>query len=210
MTEDCRDEKFLAEWITRPLVDHAGASGRTGFTEVVHNTLTTLNVMDNLMRGTLAEAIVATAIGGELTTEWDAWDINLPLPDDRTVKIEVKCSGDFQSWPQKASSVIKWDIAKRRWTTKPDTGEIVELDKAQRMPDLWVFARHLCTEPHHLDHWRFWVLTTRQLDTTLGDQKSITLSSLLHSFPDLPQDGCRESEIRTVVLKACVRPEQGD
>ena len=203
VADECRSEKFLTEWVTTPLVSHAGACGHTGFTDVVLETLTNLNVMDNLMRGTLAEAMVATAIGGNLTSEWDAWDINLPLNKQRTVKIEVKCSGDFQSWPQKATSVIKWDIGKRQWTTKPDTGEIVQLDKPRRIADLWVFARHLCTEPHHLDHWRFWVLTTHQLNTTLKNQKSITMGSLFRTFPGLPKDGCRNGDLRGAVLEAC-------
>lgn len=62
------------------------------------------DLRDNIIRGILAEFLVARAVGDERGQRigWDNFDVLAP---DGT-RIEVKCSAFLQSWAQKRSSQL--------------------------------------------------------------------------------------------------------
>ncbi|HQP37659.1 MAG TPA: hypothetical protein PLI95_20885, partial [Polyangiaceae bacterium] len=66
------------------------------------------DLCSNLMRGVLAEYMVAKAVGcgAGVRCEWDAWD--LVTPDG--IKVEVKTSEYLQTWKQKKLSAISFGI----------------------------------------------------------------------------------------------------
>ncbi len=64
----------------------------------------TINLMDNITRGLLGEVLVAHALGGDMTTPWDPWDVVLP----NGLKIEVKTAGLIQAWPQPRLTAARW------------------------------------------------------------------------------------------------------
>ena len=70
--------------------------------------LGSLNLLDNSTRGRLAEVIVAELLGAELTGEaYGSWDLRLG-----ETRIEVKASGEIQSWPQRRPSRAVYSIAR--------------------------------------------------------------------------------------------------
>jgi hypothetical protein len=92
------------------------------------------DLLNNSLRGVLAEFIVKTAldINNNYRLEWDAFD----LITDGDIKIEVKSSAYLQSWKQKGLSKISFDIApKRGWTA--ETNEYSA--SATRGADYYVF-----------------------------------------------------------------------
>jgi hypothetical protein len=140
------------------------------------------NILDNTLRGILAEYIVSIDIGCEqpVRDEWDAYD--LITPDG--IKVEVKSSSYLQSWEHKKLSTISFGIQPTRiWEASNTYSE-----EAKRQSDVYVFCvlAHKDKEtvdPLNLAQWDFYVLATRVLDEKLGEQKSISLSSLLKLKP---------------------------
>lgn len=93
------------------------------------------DLLNNRMRGVLAEFIVSRALGfsGGHRTEWDAFDLETPAG----LKVELKSSAYLQSWPQEKYSSISFSIAPTRgWNSK--TNETSEL--RQRQSDVYVFC----------------------------------------------------------------------
>ena len=132
-----------------------------------------INLMDNIQRGLFAEMLVALAGEGELTDPWEAWDLTL----QNGTRVEVKTTGPIQSWPRTAPSQLNWDIAPHSAWIAGNQGFIRDEQKKRRS-DLYVFAVHDGIKPAHMSEWSFRVVKTRSIDETLGDQKSITLTSL--------------------------------
>jgi hypothetical protein len=110
----------------------------------------------NIVRGVLAEFLVAKAVGAEqpVRTAWDNYDVLTP---DGT-RIEVKSSAYLQSWAQRKLSDIRftgltglsWDD-KRGWGTEREV-----------RADVFVFAIHTCRVPSEyapldVDQWAFYV-----------------------------------------------------
>ena len=59
-----------------------------------------INLMDNNNRGLVAEVVVAHLIGAQIVGGgYGDWDL-----DFRGLRIEVKSSGEIQSWPQSTPS----------------------------------------------------------------------------------------------------------
>lgn len=63
------------------------------------------NLLNNTLRGTIAEFIVAKAVNATNTirVEWDAYDLITP----EGLKIEVKSAAYLQSWQQERDSSIR-------------------------------------------------------------------------------------------------------
>ena len=132
--------------------------------------------MDNTARGTLAEFLVAAALGLLDTPrlEWDSYDLQT-----RTgVTIEVKSAAYIQSWKQDSESAIEFRINRRK-KFDPDTGKEV-VGPERRWADLYVFCVLEGAEPLNVDRWRFYVLRTAVLDKICPEQKTIRLRPLLN------------------------------
>lgn len=136
-----------------------------------------INLMDNIHRGLFAEVIVAQAAGGVLTDPWEAWDVDLP----GGTKVEVKTSGTIQSWPQSEPSKLQWDVEPHSGWLPAPSGFVPD-PVHRRRSDVYVFAIHDGIQPQNLGEWSFRVVETRDVDEMLGDQKSITVSSLDRTF----------------------------
>lgn len=141
------------------------------------------DLVDNTMRGVLAEYIVAADLGVTQRPRvgWDAYDLETPAG----VKVEVKSAAYVQSWYQKKHSNICFTI---RPTRRYDGGTN-EMDvDAKRQADVYVFC--LLNEkdkskidPLDLDQWVFYVLPAADLNRAFPTQKSIGLAGLQRLNP---------------------------
>ncbi|MXZ86920.1 MAG: hypothetical protein F4129_14610 [Acidimicrobiia bacterium] len=140
------------------------------------------DLVDNRNRGIFAEWLVGQALGAisddDVRHEWDAYDLLYGK-----VKVEVKASGHSQTWPQDHPSKPRFDIAKTRRTWEAKTNKWVEHDPPVRFADMYVFCLH---EPKKAtsenvrdpESWKFWVISRKNLDDELGDQKSVGAGTL--------------------------------
>jgi hypothetical protein len=141
------------------------------------------DLLSNALRGRLAEYLVAIDIGvvPGVRTEWASYDLLSP----GGVKVEVKSAAYVQGWHQERPSRIVFGIAPtREWTT--ETGEYG--DRKRRHADAYVFALLGTNEmadpdPLNVAHWQFYVADTKMLTKRLGEQKTLTLPSLLRLGP---------------------------
>ena len=140
------------------------------------------NLLSNTLRGALAEYIVATALNLDLTfcrNDWTDFDLTYGLK-----KIEVKSSAYLQAWDQQHLSEIRFSIApSRSWTSAQHYNDI-----QSRHSDLYIFCLYKHKErasanPLCLDQWDFFVLPTEAINKQLGNQKSLSLKSLLALNP---------------------------
>jgi len=137
------------------------------------------DILSNSIRGRLAEFIVATATGVNLTTvrsEWDAYDLLTP----EGIKLEIKSAAYLQTWQQSSLSKISFSTKlARSWDFAMDKRSEVPL----RHADVYVFCllKHQIrdsVDPLNLNHWDFYVLSTAELNKYTRSQHSITLNSL--------------------------------
>lgn len=134
--------------------------------------------LSNAQRGVLAEYLVARALGctDRPRVEWDAYDLDA----GQGLKIEVKSAAYIQSWPQKALSPIRFDIAhKRAWFAETNSYST----KAKRSADVYVFSVFSATEreaanPLEPDQWFFLACRTSLLNERFPAQKTVALSAL--------------------------------
>lgn len=137
------------------------------------------NVMDNAERGTLAEYLVACALGvnDNVRVNWDKYDLLSP----EGIAVEVKSSGYLQSWDREKLSALSFGIQPTfGWdsTTNRYSQELV------RQSDIYVFCVHKHTDqdtvnPLDIAQWDFYLLPTRILNEKAGAQKRANLASLL-------------------------------
>lgn len=135
------------------------------------------DLLNNSVRGALAEYIVATALNldmGEARNIWNDHDLLY-----NGLSIEVKSSSFLQSWEKEEMSRIVFTI----YESRPATASIWDGDDIRRHSDIYVFCVFACqdrsvADPLKLEQWEFYVLSTRVLDAKVGHQKSISLSSL--------------------------------
>ncbi|MDO8737118.1 MAG: hypothetical protein Q7K29_08590 [Thermoleophilia bacterium] len=141
------------------------------------------DLLNNAARGILAEYIVACDLGvtDQARVEWDACD----LVTKSGIKVEVKSAAYLQSWKQSKSSAITFSIAPTYgWDAKTnESGKI----KA-RQAEVYVFCLlshkdKATVDPIDVAQWRFFLLTTKVLNEKVGQQKSISLNSLLKLKP---------------------------
>jgi hypothetical protein len=136
------------------------------------------HLMDNTMRGILAEYIVARGLGivEGLRIEWEPFD--LVTPDG--IKVEVKSSAYLQSWGQKKLTSITFAVPPTfGWDGTSGAYGTVR----QRQADVYVFAllthRDKTTvNPLNLAQWAFYVVPTAVLDRELAERKTVSLLQL--------------------------------
>jgi hypothetical protein len=117
----------------------------------------------NIIRGVLAEFLVAQAVGdpSPLRQAWDNHDVTTPSG----VRVEVKSSAYLQSWNQRRiSNIVFAGLTGRVWS--PDTNEFST--ERDHRADVYVFAIHTCQTPDEydpldLDYWDFRVLAVAAL-----------------------------------------------
>lgn len=142
------------------------------------------DLVNNAMRGMLAEYIVGLAldcVAGTTRVEWDATDLRMP----QGVRIEVKSSAYVQSWKQTRLSEISFGI---KPTLGWDGATNTYAAERKRQADVYVFCVFTPTDksaadPLNLDQWDFYVLSTEHLNAAVGEQASISLNSLLKHSP---------------------------
>lgn len=152
------------------------------------------DLLSNSTRGALAEYIVATAIGADTEQARDVWsDHDIAY---KGLNIEVKSSSFLQSKEKNNHSRIVFTIYKSR----PSTASLWDNDDISRHSDMYVFCAFACKDreianPMCLEQWDFLVLPTTDLDNTVGNQKSISLSSL----SSLPVLKCKYDNLKQTI-----------
>lgn len=142
------------------------------------------DLVNNTLRGMLAEYIVGLALGcvaGTTRVEWDASD----LKTAKGITVEVKSSAYVQSWEQTRLSDISFGI---KPTFGWDGATNTYATERERQADVYVFCVFTPTDktiadPLNLDQWDFYVLSTKQLNDAVGNQASIGLSRLRRCNP---------------------------
>lgn len=140
------------------------------------------DLLSNTLQGALAEFIVAASL--ELDTDicrkdWTTYDLETPSG----VKIEVKSSAYLQSWGADRIANIQFSIIPTRtWDAETDFD-----DEVKRQSDVYVFCVYASKTkedtPLLLEQWEFYIIPTSTLNQKCGNQKSISLNSLLSLNP---------------------------
>lgn len=157
------------------------------------------DILNNALRGVLAEYIVATAIEAknEIRIEWDAYD----LVTEEGTKVEVKSASYLQSWRQTGHSKISFDIS----PTKGYDSEINKYDsETKRQADVYVFCllKHkdkATVDPLNIDQWEFYIVPTEQLNNEKGAQKRIGLNPLIKLNPIVTDYSGIKKAVLTIV-----------
>ena len=153
------------------------------------------DLLNNTLRGILAEYIVRQDLGIEkpTRTEWDTYD----LETKDGIKIEIKSAAYLQSWKQTNLSKISFNIAPTKgWNSKTAKYST----ETKRQSDYYVFCllhheNKETIDPTQLEQWTFYVLQTQILDKQRKNQKRIGLNPLLELRPRK----CRYGEIRETI-----------
>lgn len=123
------------------------------------------NLLGNTYRGMLAEFLVARALSLDsiARAEWELYDLLYG-----ETRIEVKSSAYIQSWEQEELYSPRFDIHQ-------------SITNGKRMSDIYVFC--LLNEknrdevyPLDINQWDFYIVKTQTIDSTFGNQKSVSLS----------------------------------
>ncbi len=137
------------------------------------------DLVNNITRGVLAEYIVAKAVGVSTAEVRDAW-ATFDLETSEGITIEVKSSSYVQTWAQSGLSSISFDISpSQAWDGETGTFD----NTSKRRAKVYVFAllAHQdkpTVDPMNLDQWKFYVLSTKDLDKHFENQKTISLTAL--------------------------------
>lgn len=119
----------------------------------------------NVIRGVLAEFLIAKAVGIDTAKgriEWDTFDLKTPGDE---VRIEVKSSAYLQSWPQRSlSKLVFTRLAAKPLVIDPSLGSAESGTRA----DVFVFAIQTCVDPQeydplNLDQWEFRVVRAEEI-----------------------------------------------
>ncbi|MDP2984434.1 MAG: hypothetical protein Q8O92_14040 [Candidatus Latescibacter sp.] len=157
------------------------------------------DLVSNATRGVFAEFLVARSLNIPLDgvrDEWGAYDLKTP----EGITVEVKSAAFVQSWTQSRLSQIIFRIPRTRaWNAETNILE----NESRRQAQVYVFAllaheEKSSIDPLNINQWRFFVLSSKQLDNRTRSQHSITLRSL----ESLAGSGISYSEIREAVLRA--------
>ncbi|HWJ69171.1 MAG TPA: hypothetical protein VNS79_03880 [Sphingobium sp.] len=130
--------------------------------------------MTNVLRGQVAEAIIALALEPEWTwcsADYSGWDFERA----DGLRLEVKQSAAMQSWSTGKPSKAIFDVAARTGHWESGTQWIAQVGRAAH---IYVFAHH-GIYADHADHrdplqWQFYVVATRDLP----DVKQAALSTI--------------------------------
>lgn len=136
------------------------------------------DLANNVLRGVLAEYIVAKGLGIEtdVRRSWEPYDLTTPSG----IKIEVKSAAYLQSWYHKKYSTISFGI-KQTKAYDPDTNRFA--DEIKRQADVYVFCllKHkdkAKLNPLDLDQWEFYLLEATVLNEKYSNRDSIGLANL--------------------------------
>jgi hypothetical protein len=146
------------------------------------------DILSNATRGILAEFIVATATGIDVTKareEWAAYDLEI-----QGIKLEIKSAAYLQTWFQRTLSRITFST-RPAYHWDDETNKFSE--KKSRHADVYVFCLlHHCTkndvDPLNMDQWEFYVVATSQLDS----RGSISLKTLQKITGPVGYNGLRD------------------
>ncbi|MDR1020170.1 MAG: hypothetical protein LBL73_05380 [Synergistaceae bacterium] len=142
------------------------------------------DLLNNTLRGALAEFIVAKALGiktDEVRPGWEPYDLLFCS----MWRIEVKASAYVQSWSQKSNSVLRFTIRPTHtWT--PESGYAGEI---LHQSDMYIFCvlderNPEIADPLILDQWSFYPALTAELREILADQKTAGLNTILRLCPE--------------------------
>ena len=133
------------------------------------------NCLDGSIRGSLAEFLIAKALGLEQTrNSWAAYDI-----DYHGYHIEVKSTSLFTSKHRKS---VRDYVGNQRlvFSIEPKHVHISgsEWTSRKRNCDLYIFCLLSSPDAALLDAWTFYVVPTSFLDEHFPDNKTISISSL--------------------------------
>ncbi len=159
------------------------------------------DLLDNTLRGSFSEFIVAAALGIDLSeprVNWEPWDLTWNSPQG-DIHIEVKSASYLQTWAQKRHSAIRFSIRPAvRWSESNGyAGE------QRRQSDVYVFCVFTEKDPSRadpmkLESWEFYVLPTKVLDERCEGQKTISLGALLRLHPEK----ANFAELKAAVLRS--------
>ncbi len=131
------------------------------------------NLRANTVRSSLAEFLVARAVGADQRppVEWDSYDVLTP----DGVRVEVKCGAYLQTWAQSRLSTVTFGGLKARTWSAEEGYSLAESYNA----DVYVFAVHTATDHASydaldVDQWSFWVLPRSVVEVT--GQRSLGLA----------------------------------
>ena len=151
------------------------------------------DLLNNTLRGVLAEFIVAMALSIDLTenrVDWESYD----LLYNSDYRVEVKASAYIQSWKQKKPSAPSFSIrAAREWCNETGFGETL-----QRNSDLYVFCLFSETErekadPLNLKLWDFWTISTSNINQLFRKQKTVALGMIKPVAVHTKYDGLKSA-----------------
>ncbi len=137
------------------------------------------DLVNNPIRGFLAEYIVDRGVGGSgagIRDPWATFDSTTPAG----IRLEVKSASYVQSWAQDRLSSISFRIPETlAWD--PESGDFET--ESRRQADVYVFAvmahkDKATVDPMDLAQWEFYVLSTRELYKHFRFQKTVALSRL--------------------------------
>lgn len=159
------------------------------------------DLMGNAERGALAEYIVACALGIETKkrVSWDRYD----LMTENGIAVEVKTSGYLQTWEQKALSKPIFGIQPTfGWDSKTNEYEA----EKKRQSDIYVFCVHAHTDqetadPLQICQWEFYLMPTKLIDEQFGNQKTVTLASLVRAGAEKCEYSDLKNRIYAVMQK---------
>ena len=138
------------------------------------------SLLNNTMRGVLAEFIVARASGceQEVANEWGSYDLETPVG----IKVEVKSAAYVQAWHREDSPPSRIGFGVR--PTRAWDAQIGEYEEnRQRHADVYVFCLLVekdCTRVNPLDlsQWQFFPVRRETLDERFPDQRSLSLTNV--------------------------------
>jgi hypothetical protein len=141
------------------------------------------DLANNVLRGVLAEYIVAKALGIEtdVRRSWEPYDLITPSG----IKIEVKSAAYLQSWYHKKYSTISFGIKPTR-AYDADTNKFADEIKRQAQVYVFCLLKHKdknTLNPLDLDQWDFYILAASILNEKYSAQNSIGLAGLLKLNP---------------------------
>ena len=141
------------------------------------------DLLNNTLRGALAEFIVAKALNINTNIPREDWN-EYDLLFGGKYKIEIKASAYIQSWEQKQNSKIIFSISpSRAWDSSVGYSE-----DPKRHSDLYVFCLFAEKDrekanPLILDKWEFYPVLTMELNKCFQQQKTIGISSIKRLCP---------------------------
>lgn len=161
-------------------------------------------LLSNTLRGALAEYIVATALdidSNDSRINWYEYDLLY-----RSTRIEVKSAAFLQSWKREGFSRISFSI----YPARPVTASIWDDDDISRHSDVYVFCLFKSKDreaanPMMLEQWDFFVVKTSDIDKSLGNQRSATVSTI----KSLPHIQCSYEDLRLSVDLVAKREAEG-